>query len=79
MRKKHKSTNLLGIKHRSEVMKLFDTKGSMTRMEIQEALGISQPSAIALIRRLIENGDLAKIGRGKLSRYRLEAKQRSKS
>ena len=51
----------------------------MTRMEIQDALGISQPSAIAQIRVLIENWDLAKTGRGKLSRYRLEAKQRSKS
>lgn len=45
--------------------------GSITRQEIETVAGISQTSTFMLIKRLIADGKLKKLGQGKQTRYKL--------
>jgi len=45
--------------------------GSIVRADVQQVLGISQPTAILLLRKLVEEGVLEKTGDGNKVRYRL--------
>ena len=51
------------------VMALIKSKGSITRKDVEQALGISQATAIILLRELTEKNLLKKIGQGKNLKY----------
>ena len=53
----------------SEVLKLCRSQGTIARTDVEAALGISQATAILLLRKLVENGVLIKQGKGKNIRY----------
>lgn len=52
------------------VLSLFDTRSTITRRDIQNALNISQSSAVLLVRALVADKLLIKEGDGKQTRYR---------
>lgn len=54
------------------VISLCREQGSVTRREVQEVVGVSQPTAILLLRQLVDNGTLIKEGNGRKLRYRLK-------
>lgn len=51
------------------VLKLCHRKGSFVRTDVESALGISQSTAILLLRELVDDGVLIKRGKGKNLRY----------
>lgn len=51
------------------VLELCRNKGSFVRADVESALGISQATAILLLRELVEDGVLIKRGKGKNIRY----------
>ena len=51
------------------VLRMCREKGSVTRKEVQEALQISQATAILLLKKMVEDGILHKSGIGKVIRY----------
>ena len=51
------------------VLELCRNKGSFVRADVEPALGISQATAILLLRELVEDGVLIKRGKGKNIRY----------
>ncbi len=53
------------------VIGLFNSKDQIVRNDIEEALNMSQASAILLIRDLVDRGILVREGGGKYTRYRL--------
>jgi len=53
------------------VLSLCRKNGSVTRKEVQEALQISQATAILLLKKMVGNDPLVKIGSGKEVRYEL--------
>ncbi len=52
------------------VLRLFDTHESISRKDVEAALNTSQASAVLLIRKMLEDGLLIRVGRGKNARYR---------
>lgn len=52
-----------------EILALLDTRETITRREVDEALGVSQSTASNVIRRMLELGLLRKIGSGRLLHY----------
>ncbi len=53
------------------ILRLFKNKEAIIRKDIQTALGVSQPTAILILRELVNKGALIKEGSGKFVRYRL--------
>lgn len=51
------------------VLKLCNSKGSFVRTDVENTLGISQSTAILLLRELVDDGVLIKKGKGKNLRY----------
>ena len=51
------------------VLKMCREKGSVTRKEVQEALQVSQATAILLLKKMVEEGVIIKSGAGKEIRY----------
>ena len=51
------------------VLALCRTKGSFVRTDVEAALGISQSTAILILRELVDDGVLTKQGKGKNLRY----------
>lgn len=51
------------------VLKLCHSNGSFVRTDVESALGISQSTAILLLRELVDDGVLIKKGKGKNLRY----------
>ena len=51
------------------MLRLLDETGSIVRKDVERALGISQATAIILLRQMIEKGLLRKVGGGKKLRY----------
>lgn len=51
------------------VLEMCREKGSVTRREVQEALQISQATAILLLKKMVEEGVVIKSGAGKEIRY----------
>ena len=47
------------------VMSLFETRESITRKDVQKLLGVSQASAILLLRDMVSSGRLMKVGNSK--------------
>ena len=47
------------------VMSLFETRESITRKDVQKLLGVSQASAILLLRDMVSSGRLIKVGNSK--------------
>lgn len=54
-----------------QVLALFGDKYSLTRKEVEEALGISQSTAVVLLKKMLGRGLLEKVGAGKNTRYRM--------
>lgn len=52
-----------------EILALLDQQETITRREVDEALGVSQSTASNVIRRMLELGLLRKIGSGRLLQY----------
>lgn len=55
---------------RQTVLKLFETKETLTRKEIETALNISQATAVLLIRSMLRDGMLTRVGSGRNAHYR---------
>ena len=53
------------------VIRLLDTKDFIVRKDVEEATGISQATAIVLLRDMTQKGVLEKVGSGKLVKYKL--------
>ena len=51
------------------VLQLFDKQESISRKDIEAALNTSQATAVVLIRKMLEDGLLIRIGNGKNARY----------
>lgn len=56
------------------ILNLLKTKQEITRNDIQNALKVSQATAILVARDLVERGILEKVGNGRMLRYRLTQK-----
>ena len=54
-----------------EILNLFEKQPSIVRKDIEEATGLSQATAIILLREMTRKGLLTKIGNGKLIKYEL--------
>lgn len=53
------------------ILRLFKNKDTILRQDVQAALGVSQPTAILVLRELVNKGTLIKEGSGKYTHYRL--------
>lgn len=51
------------------VLRLLDGRDSIVRRDVEEATGVSQPTAVILLRKMVEKGLLTRVGDGKLVRY----------
>jgi len=58
-------------KRERQVLQLFDAREFIVRKDVEEAVGISQATAIVLLREMTQKGRLEKIGNGKLVKYKL--------
>lgn len=54
-----------------QVLRMLEETDSIARKDVQESLGISQATAILLLRNMTEEGILIQEGRGRFLRYRL--------
>lgn len=65
------SQSVYGSKTRKEekVLELIAKKGNVSRKDIQDYLGISQATAIVVLRDMLEEGKLKKEGTGRFQRY----------
>lgn len=57
------------------IIRLFEENETIIRKDIEEALGVSQATAVLILRDLVERGILVKEGGGKYLRYCLNRKQ----
>ena len=48
---------------------LFEDKGFIVRKDIEAALSLSQPMAVRILKSLVDNGKIRKVGSGKNTRY----------
>lgn len=53
------------------VIDLFEEKDTIARKDVEVALGVSQATAVLILRKMVNNGILIKEGGGKYSRYRI--------
>lgn len=51
------------------ILALCHSNGSIARMDVENALGVSQATAIILLRELVDNGTLIRKGKGRSLRY----------
>ena len=51
------------------VMNILAARGSVVRSEVEQLLGISQASAIRLLKYMSDNGMIKRVGSGKSTRY----------
>ena len=56
-------------KPETTVMNMLAARGTIVRSEVEQQLGISQASAIRLLKYMSENGLIKRVGRGKSTRY----------
>ncbi len=52
------------------ILGLFNSRDFIVRKDVEAALNVSQPTAILILRKMLESGALIKEGRGKFLRYR---------
>lgn len=55
------------------VIELLRNQETMTRHEIQDAVGLTQPTAVRVLTYLVTEGSIEKLGAGPTTRYRLAA------
>ena len=55
-----------------QVLNLFDKKDYIVRKDVEEAVGVSQATAIVLLREMTKKGFIIKSGGGRLIRYKLK-------
>ena len=56
-------------KPEAAVMSMLEAQGTIVRSEVEQQLGISQASAIRLLKYMSDNGMIKRVGRGKSTRY----------
>ena len=56
-------------KPEASVMKLLEARGTIARREVEQQLGISQASAVRLLKYMGEKGMIKRVGKGKVTRY----------
>ncbi len=52
------------------VLSLLNKKTFIVRKDVESAAGISQPTAVVLLREMVEKGLLQRVGSGKLVKYK---------
>ena len=60
-----------GDEREASVLRLFASRGTIVRRDVQDALGVSQATAILLLRKMTESGVLVRSGGGRRVSYRL--------
>lgn len=60
----------ISLEREAQVTRLFDERDVITRDEVQAALGVSQGTAILILRAMLDKGALIKRGAGKNTVYR---------
>lgn len=55
----------------NNVIKLFEERNTITRKDVETALGLSQATAVLILRDMLNKGTIKKEGNGKYSRYSL--------
>ena len=68
-----KENNNYFSQREEQVLRLLDTQEFIVRKEVEKATGVSQATAITLLRDMTQKGLLEKVGGGKQVRYRLGA------
>jgi len=58
-------------KREEQVLRLFDSNEFIVRKDIEQAAGVSQATAIVLLREMTQKGLLEKVGSGKLVKYKV--------
>jgi hypothetical protein len=48
---------------------VFRSRGYFIRKDVEEAIGVSQPAAVLILRKMVEEGQLVKEGAGRTVRY----------
>lgn len=54
------------------VLKMMHSKKTISRKDVEEELSIAQPTAVNLLRKLLDKSAIEKIGKGKNTKYRLK-------
>ncbi len=57
------------VRKQQAILRLFDVNDSITRKDIETTLNTSQATAVLLIRKMLEDGLLIRVGNGKNARY----------
>lgn len=60
------------VTRKKKIVSLFEKQQEITRKDIQDALEVSQATAILVARDLVEKGVLEKVGNGRMLRYKLK-------
>jgi len=63
--------NSFVTKREELVLRLFDSNEFIVRNDIEQAAGVSQATAIVLLREMTQKGLLEKVGSGKLVKYKV--------
>lgn len=68
----HVSESAVTVSEREQqVLNLLKTQGFIVRKDVESVAGISQPTAVVLLREMVEKGLLVRAGSGKLVQYKL--------
>lgn len=69
---KNKPVTIVSVDARENfVIGLFEEKETIVRKDVEAALGVSQATAVLILRKMVNNGILEKEGGGKYLKYRL--------
>ena len=67
-----RQTDIDRLRHQELVLKLANSKGSVTRKDVIELLHINPPQAYRLLQKLVENGKLVREGNTSAARYKVK-------
>ena len=70
----HQEMHEVGIKNErmKMVLSLFEKKDSIVRKDVDDLLGVSQSTSSILLREMLDDGLIVKVGRGRNLKYRLK-------
>ena len=66
-----RQTDIDVIRYTELILKLAQTKEHLTRKDVIELLHVSPPQAYRLLKKLVENGKLIRIGNTSAAQYKL--------
>lgn len=67
-----RQTDIDRLRHQELVLKLANSKGSVTRKDVIELLHINPPQAYRLLQKLVENGKLVREGNTSAAQYKVK-------